>query len=97
MALVYLRNMVTLELNRDKCIGCNRCIEVCPHNVFMPYEGIIQISQRDRCMECGACAKNCPMAAIKVKTGVGCAYAIIKSKIMGKPEVTCECGGSNCC
>ncbi len=31
----YLKNVVTLALSPEKCIGCGRCLEVCPHDVFV--------------------------------------------------------------
>lgn len=34
MKLRYLKNATTLKLLSEKCIGCGRCIEVCPHAVF---------------------------------------------------------------
>jgi Fe-S-cluster-containing hydrogenase component 2 len=30
----YLKNVATLRLSAEKCIGCGRCTEVCPHRVF---------------------------------------------------------------
>lgn len=73
----YLRNVATLELNRDACIGCGRCSEVCPHQVFSLEENKARLINFDACMECGACAKNCPAAAIRVDAGVGCATGLI--------------------
>ncbi len=31
---IYLKNVVTLKLNEDKCTGCGMCLDVCPHEVF---------------------------------------------------------------
>ena len=73
----YLRNVTTLELNPDICIGCGRCSEVCPHQVFSLEENKARLIDFDSCMECGACAKNCPVAAINVDAGVGCAVKLI--------------------
>jgi len=86
--LVYLRNVVTLELNQGKCIGCGMCLEVCPHAVFTLRHGIAEIDQRDACMECGACSKNCPVGAIRVQAGVGCAAAVINS-VVGRKSACC--------
>ena len=69
----YLENVVTLQLDRDKCVGCGRCLEVCPHGVFSLTGDKTIIVDRDACMECGACARNCPAGALYVKNGVGCA------------------------
>lgn len=92
MSLRYLKDVVTLELDRETCIGCGRCVEVCPHRVFMLKDGKAYLVDRDACMECGACAVNCPVAAITVQSGVGCAYAIVKGKLKGT-EPDCSCCG----
>lgn len=95
----YLKNVCTLKLNSSKCVGCGRCIEVCPHKVFRMDEGKTKIIDKDDCMECGACAKNCPLNAIEVKAGVGCAYAVIMGWLLGT-EPTCDCSrdsSGGCC
>ena len=76
MDLRYLKDVVTLELDSDKCTGCGLCTHVCGHAVFALNGGIVEISDRDGCMECGACAMNCPVEAVTVRPGVGCAWAI---------------------
>jgi NAD-dependent dihydropyrimidine dehydrogenase PreA subunit len=92
----YLKNVVTLELNKEKCIGCGMCLEVCPHHVFQMDSKKAQIQNRDGCMECGACSRNCPVGAITVRAGVGCAYAIVKGKLTGtEPSCDCGCGESS--
>lgn len=73
----YLNNVVTLALDRPTCTGCGRCVEVCPHQVFIIARGKAVLADRDACMECGACALNCPVKAITVDAGVGCAIGII--------------------
>jgi NAD-dependent dihydropyrimidine dehydrogenase PreA subunit len=73
----YLEGVATLELDQDRCIGCGRCLEVCPHQVFELDGKRVRLADRDACMECGACALNCPPTAIKVDSGVGCATGII--------------------
>jgi NAD-dependent dihydropyrimidine dehydrogenase PreA subunit len=73
----YLRNVATLEFNPEACIGCGRCLEVCPHQVFSLLDNRAQVIDFDACMECGACAINCPADAIHVTAGVGCAAGLI--------------------
>ncbi|MBT9171829.1 MAG: Ferredoxin [Syntrophomonadaceae bacterium] len=93
----YLRNVATLRLLDEKCFGCGRCAEVCPHRVFIVEDKKVRIKDKDGCMECGACAKNCPVNAITVKAGVGCAYAVIMGWLTGS-EPSCDCsGGGECC
>ena len=90
----HLKNVTTLMFDVKKCIGCGRCVEVCPHEVFIIEDRRARITDRDACMECGACAKNCPVEALSVKTGVGCASGII-SEILRGGEACCDKGG--CC
>jgi ferredoxin len=88
--LIYLKDVVTLRLNQEKCIGCGMCLLVCPRAVLSMANGTAEIVNRDACMECGACARNCPAEAFSVRAGVGCAVAVINSKLKRK-------GSSSCC
>ncbi len=86
----YLAGIVTLKFYAEKCTGCGRCVEVCPHGVFEMKEKRAYITDRDLCMECGACANNCEFDAITVDSGVGCASAVINSLLYGgKPACGC--------
>jgi NAD-dependent dihydropyrimidine dehydrogenase PreA subunit len=91
--LRYLDDVVTLQLDSGKCIGCALCTEVCPHAVLVVSHRKAVLADRDACIECGACARNCPVGALLVKAGVGCASAIIHSWLTGE-EPSCDCGGS---
>lgn len=73
----HLKNVATLQLDQQTCIGCGRCPEVCPHQVFALKGKKAIMVQKDDCMECGACALNCPVKAISVDSGVGCASGMI--------------------
>jgi NAD-dependent dihydropyrimidine dehydrogenase PreA subunit len=73
----YLRNVATLEYDAQRCNGCRRCIDVCPHTVFGMHEKRARVERRDDCMECGACALNCEPGALRVDSGVGCAAGMI--------------------
>jgi ferredoxin len=86
MSLRYLKDVVTLRLDEEKCSGCGMCTQVCVHGVFFVNNGVAHLVDRDACMECGACARNCPVEALSVRSGVGCAYAVWKSWIRRKKE-----------
>jgi ferredoxin len=87
---LYLGNVVTLELDAAKCIGCGMCALVCPHDVFTLDDRYAHITCRDACMECGACARNCPTEAVTVNAGVGCATAVI-NHLLGRDSSSCCC------
>ncbi len=89
--LRYIEDVVTLELDVDKCNGCLMCTMVCPHGVFIVRNRKASIADRNACMECGACARNCSQGAIGLEPGVGCAAAIINGWIRGT-EPSCDCG-----
>ena len=86
---IYLKNVVTLDLDADKCTGCGLCAIVCPHRVFEIKAAKAVITDPDLCMECGACSLNCPVDAINVKSGVGCAAAVLTGMFGGKPNRDC--------
>lgn len=90
----YLKNATTLELRQSVCIGCGRCLEVCPHQVFALADRKVFIRDRDACMECGACALNCPVKAITVDAGVGCASGLINEWLQ---ERKLRKVGGSCC
>jgi ferredoxin len=92
--MTYLKDVVTLKVDQEKCTGCGMCMEVCPHGVFKMNTRHVEIQNRDDCMECGACSRNCPFEAITVKTGVGCAAAVIGT-LLGRTDQPC-CGPSDC-
>ncbi len=87
--MIYLKNVVTLELDQEKCVGCGMCLLVCPHAVLSMTNGQALIENRDACMECGACAQNCPTEAVTVNPGVGCAAAIINSTLSRDKSSSC--------
>lgn len=94
--LSYLRGVTTLRFSPERCDGCGRCVEVCPHAVFALSGGRAAVVDADRCMECGACRLNCPRAAIEVTAGVGCAAALTRAMTSRGREAGCGCSGPCC-
>lgn len=49
----------------DKCIGCGKCLTVCPQNCI--YKGTPKpyTIRQNNCLHCGACFEKCPSGAIK--------------------------------
>lgn len=67
----YIKNVATLKLDIEKCVGCGLCVTVCPHNVFAIENKKAIIVNKDNCIECGGCMNNCEPKAITVSQGVG--------------------------
>jgi NAD-dependent dihydropyrimidine dehydrogenase PreA subunit len=94
----YIESVVTLHFDPEKCNGCARCTQVCPHAVFGFEHARAVMADRGACMECGACARNCEPGAIQVRSGVGCAAGVLAGLLAGGPP-TCDCSGNDvsCC
>lgn len=56
---------MSIQIQENKCVGCKRCVEVCPGN-------LIKINENERafirhiqdCWGCTSCLKECPAKAI---------------------------------
>ncbi len=79
----------TLAYDPALCNGCAMCVAVCPHAVFEMDGRKAILAHPSACMECGACQVNCVTNAIAVKSGVGCASAMIRAALTGQKEATC--------
>ena len=91
----HIKGVITLQLDRDTCIGCGICVSVCPHNLFAVEQGKAIIIDCDCCIECGACALNCPVKALSVDAGVGCASGMI-NEWLDSLKISRK-SGSGCC
>lgn len=52
-----------VTLDAEQCIGCGRCVQVCPRGVFTVVEVASQ-PHADRCEQCGGCIVQCPTDAL---------------------------------
>lgn len=53
-----------LITNDRKCIGCKKCVEVCPVHVISFVDGV-RLIDWDRCNHCLECTKVCPSHALE--------------------------------
>lgn len=58
-----------LMYNQKLCLGCGRCVEVCPRSALVLPDGRTgsekrAVLDRSRCTACGLCAEVCPSGAL---------------------------------
>jgi len=51
----------------EKCVGCDKCVFICPYEAIEAEEFATPKVNYDLCVGCGACALVCPHLAIEVK------------------------------
>lgn len=64
-----------ISLLKDRCQGCELCIEVCPKKILKLNKddvnnrghNPIEIVDIDKCIECALCATMCPDCVIELK------------------------------
>lgn len=49
-----------LTFNSDKCLGCNRCVNICQCDVLLPGKPPI-VAFPGECYYCGSCVMECPV------------------------------------
>jgi len=61
----------TSRVNENICIGCGRCVDICPYNAIKLVPrgfGVFKSRINDAlCKGCGACAAECPTGAIEAR------------------------------
>ena len=55
----------SIQWFKNKCIGCNSCVEICPENAIVLDDQGIHID-REKCKTCGDCVEECPSTALKM-------------------------------
>ena len=58
-------NLFFIQINEEKCIGCDTCQGYCPTGaIFGEMGDPHQIKFRELCINCGQCLTHCPVGAI---------------------------------
>lgn len=61
---------MSIKINRDKCIGCGKCHNVCPGTLIkQDAEGKAYIKYSKDCWGCASCVKECPVHAVSLYLG----------------------------
>lgn len=50
----------------SRCIGCQKCVEVCPNQAIKLVEGEVAGIDRDKCNRCYKCAEGCPSKTLDI-------------------------------
>ena len=58
--------MIMVEVDKDKCTGCEECINICPQEVVDLVDGKSEPTRADECVDCQSCVEACPESAITV-------------------------------
>lgn len=56
-------------IDKEKCVFCRTCAEICPLNVLKADKELNRITVRypDECWHCRACVLDCPKSAITMR------------------------------
>ncbi|MBP0978874.1 MAG: ferredoxin family protein [Oscillospiraceae bacterium] len=61
---------MSILIDREKCIGCGSCSEVCPGTLIkLDNEGKAFIKYPESCWGCTSCLKECPVFAVRFYIG----------------------------
>ncbi|MBR1396448.1 MAG: 4Fe-4S binding protein [Selenomonadaceae bacterium] len=55
---------MSIYIDKNKCIGCGKCAEICPGNLLQIKNRRAEIRDVRDCWGCTACVKICPKNAI---------------------------------
>lgn len=54
-----------VEVDKDICVGCGECLEICAFKGMEMNDGKAEVNQ-NRCLGCGKCETTCPNGAISI-------------------------------
>jgi len=94
--LIIQKDSLKAVYDTDKCVGCGKCVFVCPYEAIVWKDISTPEIKTEDCMGCGACALVCPHQAIELKGYEfepvseiikNCTRKAAKVKEKGKPAV----------
>lgn len=78
--------MNAIQVHASKCIGCKKCVEVCPTNVFTIKKKISIVEHPNQCIECGQCVAVCPKDAISHEAFPKDSIKVLNDKDLPNPK-----------
>lgn len=55
---------IEIALDRNRCVGCNKCVKVCPSQIFTVAADGIELVNTENCIGCGHCVCVCGNGAV---------------------------------
>lgn len=62
----YVASNYFAEVSRDRCVGCETCLDRCPMEAITMADGVAGVD-RGRCIGCGLCVPTCSEGAIALR------------------------------
>jgi coenzyme F420-reducing hydrogenase delta subunit len=66
-SLVVVKHSRKVLYDTEKCVGCDKCVFICPYKAIEAEPLATPKILYENCMGCGACALVCPHSAIQVE------------------------------
>jgi coenzyme F420-reducing hydrogenase delta subunit/heterodisulfide reductase subunit C len=94
--LTIKKNSLKAVYDTEKCVGCGKCVFICPYDAIVWKDMSTPEIKTEDCMGCGACALVCPHQAIELKgyefepvseIMKNCSQKAAKLKAKGKPAI----------
>ena len=94
--LIIKTNSLKAVYDTEKCVGCGKCVFICPYDAIVWKDISTPEIKTEDCMGCGACALVCPHQAIELRGYEfepiseiikNCSRKTAKAKAQGKPAI----------
>jgi coenzyme F420-reducing hydrogenase delta subunit/heterodisulfide reductase subunit C len=94
--LMIKKNSLKAVYDTEKCVGCGKCVFICPYDAIVWKDVSTPEIKTEDCMGCGACALVCPHQAIELRgyefepvTEIikNCSNKVAKLKAQGKSPI----------
>ncbi|MFX0099415.1 MAG: nitroreductase family protein [Candidatus Hodarchaeota archaeon] len=67
---LLMKNFVKINVDAEKCVKCNKCLEICPLTQYLCFESLEDQYMGNMCIECCSCLAVCPEKAIRINDHV---------------------------
>ncbi len=62
-----MKKFAVAYIRENECIGCTKCIEVCPVDAIIGARKLMHTVLIDECIGCKLCVEPCPVDCIEMK------------------------------